>query len=74
MEDMLLDFHKFPPLEPRLSDVNHGRNGEGGAVPDGLHPGYRRSYYQERVRPGTHAQLGSLLDPWVPPQRHSEGT
>ena len=60
------------PLDPIWMDVEHGVAGEGGAVPDGLHAGYGPSSIQECVRPGPHAQLRSLLDPWVPPQRHYE--
>ena len=45
-----------------------------GAVPDGLHPGDGPSSIWEHFRPGPQEQLGSLLDIWVPLQRHSEGT
>ena len=61
-------------LDPIWVDVDNGLDGEGGAVPDGLHTGDGPSYIQECVSTVPHAQLGSLLDPWVPPQRHLEGT
>ena len=48
-------------------DVDHVWDGEGGAVMGGLHPGDGASSLQENVRTGSQAQLGSLLDPWVPP-------
>ena len=54
-------------LKPIQRDVEHVWDGEGGAVPDGLHPGDGPSSFQEHFRPGPLAQLGSLLDPWVPP-------
>ena len=62
------------PLEPRKRDVEHGRDGDVGAVPDGLHPGDGPSSIWGHFRPGPQEQLGSLLDLWVPLQRHSEGT
>ena len=37
-------FGQLPPapllMVPGLKDVEHGPGGEGGEVPDGLHPGY----------------------------------
>ena len=62
------------PLEPIRENVEHSTSGEGGAVPDGIHPGDGLPYIKERVSPGPQAQLISLLDPGVPLQLHPEGT
>ena len=61
-------------MEPRLRNVDHSWYGEGGAVPDGIHPRDGQTYYQERFSPVPQAQLGSLIDPWVPPQHHLKVT
>ena len=61
-------------MEPRLRDVDHSWYGEGGAVLDVIHPRDGRSYYQERVILVLQSQLGSLIDPWVPPQHHPKVT
>ena len=60
--------------EPRQRDIEHVRDGEGVAVSDGLHSGEGPSSLKEHVCLGPQAQLVSLLDPWVRPQRHPEGT
>ena len=39
------------PMVPGREDVEHGTAGEGGEVPDGLHPGVRLSSLQELARP-----------------------
>ena len=57
-------------LEPRQRYVEHGRDCEGGGVPDGLHPGDGPLSLQEHVHPVPQAQLVPLLYLWVPQQRH----
>ena len=47
-------------------NVDNGPDGDGGAVPDGLNPGDGPLSLHVRFYLGTQAQLGLLLDPWVP--------
>ena len=54
--------------------MEYGTDREGGAVLDGLNPGDRPPYIQERVCTGTQEKLISLLHPWVPWKRHPEET
>ena len=54
--------------------MEYGPSGEGGTLPDGLYPGDGLLYFQERVYLGPQAKLVSLLDPWVTPQSHPDGT
>ena len=48
--------------------------GEGGAVPDRLHPEERPLSIQECVPLVSEAQLRSLTDTWVPLKHNPEGT
>ena len=47
-------------LVPRQENVDNGQAGKVGAVPDGLHPGYRPPYLQERFCLGPQAQIISV--------------
>ena len=60
------------PMVSKLEDMENGMAGEGGAAPDRIYPGDKLSSLQERARPGPHAQLRSLYDIGLPPQRHPE--
>ena len=60
------------PKDKVMIRVLHG-------VPDGHVPEEttfcpQNYIFVEQVHVGPHAKLGSLLDPWVPPHRHPEGT
>ena len=68
----------FPPVTAPLvlgwEEVEHGQVGEGGTVPDGLHPGDRSLSLQERGCPGPTAIIGPLYGLMMPPQRAPLGT
>ena len=55
-------------------DVGDAPKGEGGEVPDGLHPGDAQPSLQERRRPGPSAQLGPLHGPGLSAKRPPDGT
>ena len=62
------------PLVLIQEDVEYGLDGEGGVVPDGLYPRGGPPSLRACVRLRPQAQLRSLHDLGVPPQRHPEET
>ena len=55
-------------------DVEHGPDGEVGAVTDEINPGGVPPSLQERVHPRPQSQLRSLHDLGFPVQFHPKGT
>ena len=55
------------------ADVGDAKEGTGGAVPDGLHPGDGPPSLQECHRPGPSAQLGPLHGPGLSDERTPVG-
>ena len=54
-------------------DLGDAPKGKGGAVPDGLHPGYGPPSLQELSSPGPSAQLGPLHGPGLSTERSPDG-